>query len=104
MKAELTLSPELVDQISDKVIEKLKPVISSINKDNDDVILDVSGLAKYLGVSETWIYERTHFKEIPHLKIKGHLRFRKKDIDKWLNSCSVPPVNTPGQVLKAMRR
>ena len=65
MKAELTLPPELVDEIADKVIEKLKSLIAHNGKSEDDVIFDVKGLSKYLHVSEKWIYERTQFKEIP---------------------------------------
>ena len=103
MKTEL--EQQDIEAIAKELIELLKPVLASYGRNEGEyIIFDVAGLAKYLEVSETWIYERTHFKEIPHLKIKGHLRFRKKDIDKWLNSFSVPMVNTPEQVLKAVRR
>lgn len=104
MKAELTLPLELVDLIADKVIEKLKPVIASNGKhDTEDVIFDVSGLSKYLNVSHKWIYERTQFKEIPFLKIKGLLRFRKSAIDKWINSYNVPAINTTEKILKNIK-
>jgi excisionase family DNA binding protein len=42
-------------------------------------------LAEYLTVSKQWIYERSHLKEIPHIKKQGLLRFRKREIDKWLD-------------------
>jgi excisionase family DNA binding protein len=89
MKAELSLSPELVEQIADKVIERLKPLLKGNNKPEDETIFDVKGLCNYLHVSDKWIYERTHLKAIPHLKVNGLLRFRKRDIDKWLNSFNV---------------
>jgi excisionase family DNA binding protein len=104
LKAELTLPQELVDQIAQRVIELLKPILVGIGKhDTDDVIFDVKSLKEYLKVSDKWIYERTHLKEIPHLKVDGLLRFRKKDIDKWLSSYIVPAVNTPERILKAVK-
>lgn len=103
MKAELTLPPELVKEIAKEVIELLKPMLSGNGKPENDVILDVPGLAEYLKVSHKWIYERVQFKEIPYQKIKGLLRFRKKDIDRWLNSYNVPAINTPKRILKAVK-
>lgn len=102
MKTELEIQE--IEAIADKVIEKLKPIISSHDKYEDDIIFDVDGLADYLKVSKSWIYERTHLKEIPHLKIDGQLRFRKKDIDKWLRSYNIPAISTPERILKATRR
>jgi len=71
----------------------LKPVVSGNGKhEAEDIIFDVKGLQAYLKVSKKWIYERTHLKEIPHLKINGQLRFKKKDVDKWLNNYHVVAV------------
>lgn len=104
MKAELTLPQELVDVMADKIAEKLSPLLNGRDKhESSDVILDVPGLADYLKVSKQWIYERTHLKEIPHLKIDGQLRFRKRDIDKWLNSFNVPATTTQARMLKATK-
>lgn len=104
MRAEFILPEEFVDQIADKVIEKLKPLISGNGRyEGEDTIFDVKGLCDYLHVSDKWIYERTHLKEIPHLKVNGLLRFRKKDIDKWLNSFNVPAINTPERILRAVK-
>lgn len=104
LKAELTLPPELVDLIADKVIEKLRPLLNGNGKASEpDIIFDVPGLAEYLQVSSKWIYERTQFKEIPYIKVKGLLRFRKKDIDKWLSSNSIPATSRQRGVLKAIK-
>lgn len=94
---------EDVEAIAQRVSELLQLELSGNKKIDEGDLFDVSGLAKYLGVSETWIYERTHFKEIPHLKIKGHLRFRKNAIDKWLDSYNVPAVDTPSRILRALK-
>ena len=103
MKAELIIPEELVNQIADKVFDKLKPLISGNGKHEDDVIFDVVGLSQYLRVSTKWIYERTQFKEIPFKKIKGLLRFRKKDIDRWIDSYNVPAINSPERILRAIK-
>jgi excisionase family DNA binding protein len=103
MKVELILPPELVEAIAQRVVELLKPILAHRKSETEDVIFDVQSLAKYLKVSKKWIYERTQLKEIPHIKVNGLLRFRKRDIDKWLNSFNVPAVNTSEKVLKIVK-
>jgi excisionase family DNA binding protein len=102
MKAELTLSEELVKEIAREVVELLRPILAGRNEE-EDTIFDIDALSKYLGVSKNWIYEKTHLKEIPHLKVNGILRFRKRDIDKWLNSFSVPAVSRPSRKVSYLR-
>lgn len=101
MKTEL--EPQDIEAIAQRLLELLKPMLSENGKGEDDVILDVQSLAEYLRVTPKWIYERTHLKEIPHIKIGGQLRFRKRDIDKWLNSYNVPDISTPKRILRAVR-
>jgi excisionase family DNA binding protein len=50
----------------------------------DDKYFTPSGLAEYLGVQLSTIYNWTHIKYIPHVKIGKLLRFRKDSIDEWL--------------------
>lgn len=93
----MRISFEIEDKkdIAKIVVEELKPLLKNNNKtNNDDTIFDVQGLADYLRVSIKWVYERTHLNEIPFLKVGGHLRFRKKDIDKWLDLFHTPAANT----------
>ncbi len=97
------LEQEDIQAIASAVAEILKPFLSNDRKhEEEDAIYDVQGLAKYLEVSKQWIYERTHLKEIPHIKIDGQLRFRKKEIDKWMNSFNVPACNTTENILKKL--
>lgn len=99
-----TLDPEDIAAVGDYVIEKLRPLLAGNGKASEpDTILDVPGLAEYLRVSNKWIYERVQFKEIPYTKVKGLLRFRKRDIDKWLNSYNVPAINISARILKAVK-
>ncbi len=89
----IELTDQEIERIAIAVAERLKPT-SCNGKHQEDVILDVYGLTAYLNVSKQWVYERTHLKEIPHMKIDGQLRFRKKDIDKWLTTFSIPAIRT----------
>ncbi len=102
MKAEL--EREDIQAIAQAVTEMLKPILSGNGKHKaEDTIFDMKGLCDYLHVSDKWVYERTHLKEIPHLKVNGLLRFRKKEIDKWLNSFNVPAASTPERILRAVK-
>ncbi len=89
MKAELSFPPELIDEITNNIVAKIKPLLKQSNEEADK-IFDVKGLALYLNVSTKWVYERTHLREIPHFKTKGILGFHKKVIDKWISTHSVP--------------
>lgn len=82
----------IIEPITQRVIEVLKPLISN-SKQEDDVVFDVAKLAEYLNVNRSWVYKKIQFKEIPYLKVGKYSRFRKKDIDKWLSTCNVPAVN-----------
>ena len=69
----------------------------------DDTIFTVESLAKYLSVSEQWIYERVQFKEMPYIKVGKFLRFRRSAIEKWLEEQSTPastPLSRPLKVAK----
>ena len=81
----------------------MKPLLSGKSK-ADDEIFDLKGLTEYLKVSDKWIYERTHLKEIPYIKKGGKLMFRKSAIDKWLDLDNVPAVDRPINIIKAIKR
>lgn len=57
----------------------------------DDRIMNVSELAEYLGMSPGGIYRLAWMKKIPTIRVAGArlLRFRKGEIDKWLQGCTV---------------
>ena len=54
-------------------------------------LLSVPEAAAYLGMSKDWIYERLKTL-IPHVKIGGSLRFRKEDIDRYIASQTIAPM------------
>ncbi len=47
-------------------------------------LLTLKEVAKYLQLSETTIYKMARVGEIPAIKIANQWRFKKEDIDKWL--------------------
>ena len=102
MKAELNIdTQELVREISQEVVKAIRPLLSG--RAEDETVYDVDALADYLKVSKKWIYERAQFKEIPYVKICGHLRFKKSDITKWIDSHKTPSVNPLPRPLRAIK-
>lgn len=94
MKAEVNIdTQELVREISQEVVKAIRLLLSG--RLEDDTILDVDGLAKYLDVKPNWIYQQTHVNAIPHHKLGSQLRFRKQEIDKWLDSHKCPATSPP---------
>ena len=56
-------------------------------------LLSVRQVASFLGMSTDFIYT-TVKNHVPYLKIGGALRFRKEDIDRYIASRVVAPLNT----------
>ncbi len=85
---------KLADTLALKVVEKLRPLLQAKDKGREgDTIFTVETLAQYLGVKKTWVYEKVHRKEIPHFKVGKFPRFRKADIDAWLQDSYTPGIN-----------
>ncbi|MHC4277821.1 MAG: helix-turn-helix domain-containing protein [Planctomycetota bacterium] len=92
MKFEPEELDQLADAVSVKMLERLKPLLSNKGSGKDE-IFTVKTLSKYLHVPTKKIYDMTHLNEIPFLKVGRGLRFRKKDIDAWLQESYTPAVN-----------
>lgn len=54
-------------------------------------VMNVGGVAEYLGLAPSTIYDKVRDMEIPHARMGNLLRFRKKDIDQWLGENTVRP-------------
>jgi excisionase family DNA binding protein len=52
----------------------------------DEKLLTVQEVASLLNVSTYWVYDHTSRSEpkVPHLRLGGHLRFRRKDIEEFI--------------------
>ncbi len=80
------LDTEDIDQIAKRVAE-IMMTLSSSNPKVDDRIFSVEELAEYLRVSPKWIYDHKH--ELPHFKLGGRLCFRKRDIDRVIDTLTL---------------
>ena len=77
---------QLINDIVEKVVERLTPLLKQNSENNDADLMTVSEVAKYLKVKESWVYDKIHKKEIPFHKASKFPRFRKKHIDMWLSN------------------
>ncbi|HIB66257.1 MAG TPA: DNA-binding protein, partial [Phycisphaerales bacterium] len=74
------------------VLRKMK-LMSEAQKDaplRGDV-MDVEGVAEYLGLAPSTIYDKVRDQDIPHTRLGNLIRFRKTDIDRWLGENTVYP-------------
>jgi excisionase family DNA binding protein len=88
------LEQEDIQAIALAVMEMVKPMLGNGRQTAEDTLLTIEELMTYMKVSKRWIYERTHLKEIPYLKIDGQVRFRKKEIDRWIDTFKIPAAGT----------
>ena len=104
MKAELSFnSEELINKIAVEVVKAVKPLLSANKPEDDNSLLSVESLAAYLSVSKQWVYERVSLNEIPHIKMGKFPRFRKSNIDEWLDSQEIPAVSQLTGKLKVIK-
>ena len=90
---QMIIPPELVDAIGNNVAKKIQPfLVATVSDNRGDGLLNVESLSEYLGVNKTWVYDRVKFNEIPHIKMGKYLRFKKKQIDKWIEKQTVKPI------------
>ncbi len=52
-------------------------------------LLDVNELAELLKVSRTSVYRLIERRELPFLKLQRVIRFRRSDVDEYLDRCRV---------------
>jgi excisionase family DNA binding protein len=89
------IEPQDIEAIAHRVSELLKPLVSCIEKPDDkDTIFDVKGLAEYLHVDLSWVYKQVSLKAVPFFKTGRYTRFKKKDIDRWIESQTLRPIPT----------
>lgn len=89
----IEFEPQEIEAIAQRVSETLRPMLSGIERREDkDVIFDVKGVAEYLHVDPEWIYKKVSLREIPYFKTGKYLKFRKRDIDKWIETNTARPI------------
>ncbi len=91
MKSEI--EQQDIDNIALRVFQLIKPLLSDTKGNlGGDAIFTVDTLAKYLEVDPSWIYKQVSFKAIPYFKSGKYIRFRKKEIERWIDSRLVNPI------------
>ncbi len=84
---------QLAESVSEKVLDRLKPFFQSrVGSKGPTGLLTVDELSRLLGVPKSKIYNMVHLKKIPYVKVGQALRFRRKDIDTWLQESYTPAV------------
>ena len=71
-----------------------------------DQLWEIRDVADYLRMPVSSVYKMTGPKarlRIPHVRIAGRLRFRKTDIDRWLELLTVSNLDMLSKVSKATR-
>ena len=103
MKTELEQAD--IEAIAEKVLDTLKPFLTGPSRGQErDSIFDVQSLCEYLKVTPKWVYEQTHLNAIPYYKLsKKTLRFKRSDIDKWMERLRTPAVTNPTGKFKVLR-
>lgn len=48
-------------------------------------LMTVAEVGDLLRVKSSWVYEMTRRNEIPHVRVGRYVRFRRGDIDQWLD-------------------
>jgi excisionase family DNA binding protein len=87
MKAELNIPQELVEQIADRVLQKMLPILEAWHE--PDQYLNVDEVADMLGKSKgqiyQWVNQASHgLSKFPYQKAGRTLRFSKKEVKNWL--------------------
>ena len=92
MKTEFELDD--IKAVSSTVVEMIRPTLGrSSEKNSDDSIFGVKDLAVYLGVKDSWVRGKVDDLEIPHFRCGKYIKFKKKDIDKWIDRKTVKPIS-----------
>lgn len=85
---------ELIDDVADRVLEKLRPLIVAVSRPEEETIFDVKGLAAYLSTTEQWVRDKARTGEIPCFKSGKYWKFHKRQIDGVYQSRALIPIST----------
>jgi excisionase family DNA binding protein len=62
-------------------------------KTEDDKLIGIKDLAVYLGISQVSVYRMIERRSIRFYRLARHIRFRKSDVEAYLKSRLVEPMN-----------
>ena len=80
----IEFDPTDIEKISNRVAEI---VCENLKETQNTSLVDTDGLAAYLNVSKSWVYEKTRNKgngSIPRVMVGKYVRFNIHDVLEWL--------------------
>lgn len=82
--------PELVAQLIEQV-DLLRTSVEALNttKPAEHEYMNVEQALEFLQIAKSTLYNKVHKKEIPHVKFKGSLRFKKAKLRQYMEGQSV---------------
>ncbi len=69
--------------------------------------LTIDEVSEYLGIKKSSLYAKVERKEIPYYKVGRLVRFKKSDIDPWMEKFKSEPLDLhaeAGRILKGTRK
>jgi len=82
---QIEFDPTDIEKISNKIAGI---VLENLKETQNTSLVDTDGLAAYLNVSKSWVYEKTRLKgngSIPRVMVGKYVRFKVHDVLEWLN-------------------
>jgi excisionase family DNA binding protein len=67
-------------------------------------LVTIDEISKYLGVKKSTLYSKVETRQIPHYKIGNLLRFRKSEVDAWLQRTKCEPGESSSKTMALPRR
>ena len=64
-----------------------------IGGDLSQGFLDVQAIARYLGIRLSTVYSLVEEKKVPHYRIGRQIRFRRSEVDEWMEGQREPSVD-----------
>ena len=93
----IDLEPSDIEQIAQKVVEMIRPMLSRYQDTGKEAIMDKKGLSEYLQLDVSWIDKNLY--QLPYFKAGKYIRFKQSQIEKWIQGIE----KTPSPYLKLMK-
>jgi excisionase family DNA binding protein len=88
-----TFEKSEIQLLAEELLRELMPILKGSEKSSaKEVVFDIKQLSEYLNVPYTWVYRQTCDHNIPYYKLGRYNRFKKSEIDKWMEKKSIKPI------------
>jgi len=91
---ERPLSPTISKQLNRISLIEMEP-------QHGKMVLTITDLSAYLNIKKATLYKWAEQNKIPHVKIHGLIRFKKEEIDQWIESFKQDPPESGSPCLEA---